>query len=210
MGSGSLWNWSTVHLFRSTICLLSIKFLIRQFVGKEWGARKAFSGASATAVGLQLENICFKNKMNQTALKSRCCLNQAICADDTYDMHDPVLLQTALLLSTIIVDPSRPEPGRRWGPGFHPQVIDDMSLRERGWCMLRVGHNVSLHPVKPTSNWWIVTEPVLLNQTRDPSLHKTLGKRRCVFITRHLWHEPHSLREALFYRRRLYWSMTAV
>lgn len=62
----------------------------------------------------------------------------------------------------------------------------------RGWRMLRVGRNVSLHPLKLSSDWWIAAEPRPLNQTRDPSLHKTLGKTRCVFISPRLWHASSS------------------
>lgn len=40
-----------------------------------------------------------------------------------------LLLHMAFLLSSILVNLSRPEPGRRRRPGFHPQVMDDMSLR---------------------------------------------------------------------------------
>lgn len=126
-----------------------------------------------------------------------------------YLAYDMLLLHAALLLSSISVNLFRPEPGKRWRPGFHPQVMDDMSLRRRGWRMLRVSRNVSPRPLKPSSDWWIVAEPRPLNQTRDPSLHKTLGKTRCVFISQRLWHTPHFLKEAPLYRRRLYWSITA-
>lgn len=46
-----------------------------------------------------------------------------------YLVYNLLLLHTALLLSSFLVNLSRPEPGRRRRPRFHPQVMDDMSLR---------------------------------------------------------------------------------
>lgn len=121
-----------------------------------------------------------------------------------YDMLLLLKLHTARLLSSILLNLSRAEPGKRRRPVFHPQWMDDMSPRRRG------RRNVPPHPLKPSSDWWIAAEPRPLNQTRDPSLHKTLGEARCVFISQRRRHAPHFLKEAPFYRRRLYWSITAV
>lgn len=40
---------------------------------------------------------------------------------------------------TILVKLSELKPGKGWALGFHPQLMDDMSLGQRGWWILTVG-----------------------------------------------------------------------
>lgn len=102
-----------------------------------------------------------------------------------YLVYDLLLPKTALSPSSILVNLSRLEPGKRWGSGFHPRVMDDMSPRQRGWCMLRVGHNVSPSPAKAII--WLI----------DFIIAKAPQSNLGPFTAQHHWklsHTPHFFR----------------
>lgn len=77
-------------------------------------AKPAKAALIQTADGWEqiLENVAFQSKIHQIALKSKCCLNQGLTQTSTPCPPPPSSL------SSILVNPSRPEPGRDEGQDF--------------------------------------------------------------------------------------------
>ena len=121
-----------------------------------------------------------------------------------------LLLDMAFLLSSILVNPSRPEPGRRRRPGFHPQVMDDMSVRRE-----RLAHAKSRaqrFPSPAKAEFWLMDSGRAKAPQSNPGpfTAQDLRKDEMRIHLTPVCDTPHLLREALLYRRQLYWSITAI
>lgn len=76
------------------------------------------------------------------------------------------------------------------------EEISGISSIGNGWYVTRTERLVHAQsqaqrfPSPAKDKFWLIdcSRAKLLNQRQDPSLHKTLGNRRCVFISRRLWH----------------------
>lgn len=162
------------------------------------------------AVGFHqiLEKVSSLN--NQIVLRSRCCLIPVLRADEGLFSVWPAAAAhctlTVLHLNKSIQAWTREEmragissTGNEWYVSETGRLVHAKSQARR-------------FPSPAIAEFWqIAAEPRPLNQTWDPSLRKTLGKRRCVSISHRLWHTPHFfLRKRLFYQRQLYGSITAV